>query len=86
MKSKLERLNCCPLRHPARHIQCAEASTGRVRFLQTPVQQASVIYDLVSGLRRSPLLDIRVNKPLINAPNSFGWHHAHGVVPLDKRE
>jgi predicted ester cyclase len=26
-----------------------------------------------------------VNRPLINAPNSFGWHHAHGVVPVENR-
>jgi hypothetical protein len=58
--------------------------SGRRESLN-PGPIACAIQDLVSGLRRSPLLGIRVNKPLIYALHSFGWHHAHGVGTLEER-
>jgi predicted ester cyclase len=27
-----------------------------------------------------------VNEPLVNAPNTFGWHHAHVVHPVDETQ
>src|SRR5215217_3674172 len=35
-------------------------------------------------LRRIPLPRTTVNKLPVNAPHPSGWHHAHGVDPLEK--
>ena len=48
--------------------------SGRRKCLN-PVQQASAIRDRGDEPRRKHLLRTWVNKPLINAPNSFEWHH-----------
>jgi hypothetical protein len=42
--------------------------------------------DPAFGLPRTHLLPrTRVNKPPINAPELFRWHHAHDVDPIEKR-
>jgi len=41
---------------------------------------------LGAELRRIPLPRTWVNTLPVNAPNPTGWHHAHGVDPLEKGE
>ena len=48
--------------------------SGRRKSLN-PGLMDGTIQDLVPEHRRTLLLGIRVNKPLINAPNYFEWHH-----------
>jgi serine phosphatase RsbU (regulator of sigma subunit)/predicted ester cyclase len=68
------------LKYPRR-----EESGRRKRLNPGPIASYT-IQDLVSGLRRSLLLGIRVNKSSINAPEPSGWHHAQGVNPVEKGE
>src|ERR687897_3845042 len=41
-------------------------------------------FPLLAELRRTPLLRASVNKPLVDAPEPAGWHHAHGADQLEK--
>src|SRR5215217_7116401 len=44
------------------------------------------MHDPATELRRIPLPRTRVNKPPADVPDPSGWHHTHGVDPLEKRD
>src|SRR5215211_1501773 len=52
--------------------------------------QAYVLRGLIhypaNELRRISLPGTWVNKPPADAPEAAGWHHAHGVDPLEKHQ
>ena len=41
---------------------------------------------LLKGVGERTFLIISVSKLLVNAPDPVGWHHAHVVDPVEKRE